>query len=160
MLINSNCAAIEAPQCLCSVVYGNMATLPFFRVPYKLNIHPAPNYMWVSDTHLAPSYRFPLVSYTPQMDWNDSHCYLCHNHKERTSVECDGACLRLFHLSCLPEEDRPQEGEAADTPWYCPDCKSGRAQCKVCGEMGILGGECSQDAACKLALRVLCVVLC
>jgi hypothetical protein len=49
------------------------------------------------------------------MDWNSWFCGKCGDGGEL--VECDGICLRSFHLACLPDRERPPPSEPDDTPW-------------------------------------------
>jgi hypothetical protein len=53
-----------------------------------------------------------------QNDWNDHLCHECLNHRDGTAVECDGTCLRMFHMQCLPQHLRPKPTDAADAPWW------------------------------------------
>ncbi|KAK3279903.1 hypothetical protein CYMTET_12232 [Cymbomonas tetramitiformis] len=73
-----------------------------------------------------------------KVDWNSYYCGKCWEGGD--VIECDGSCLRSFHVECLPEAARPKE-EDGDADWFCPQCRQGKAWCAACGREGDVGKD-------------------
>jgi hypothetical protein len=76
-----------------------------------LLVKPTPAYAFVCYVLLCCCFKL-------QNDWNDHLCHECLNHRDGTAVECDGTCLRMFHMQCLPPHLRPKPTDAPDAPWW------------------------------------------
>ena len=55
------------------------------------------------------------------MDWNSFFCGNCGDGGEL--LECDGICLRSFHVACLAPEHLPAPEDPPEAPW-CPPAPS------------------------------------
>lgn len=67
--------------------------------------------------HALRVIRSAVMSDGVQNDWNDHVCHECLNHRDGTAVECDGTCLRMFHMQCLAPELRPKPTDPPDARW-------------------------------------------
>ena len=55
-----------------------------------------------------------------QMDWSSYYCARCCDGGEL--LECDGVCLRAFHVACLELHERPRPTDLPETPWCAAAC--------------------------------------
>lgn len=55
-----------------------------------------------------------------QMDWSSYYCARCCDGGEL--LECDGVCLRAFHVACLALHERPRPSDLPETPWCAAAC--------------------------------------
>ena len=65
---------------------------------------------------------------------HDNVCTLCGQLAlcdESELLECDGSCLRSFHLACM---DLTEEDIGYGVQWLCPDCDKGAHECRICGD--------------------------
>ena len=67
-------------------------------------------------------HRAKAIPLSAQMDWSSYFCARCCDGGEL--LECDGVCLRAFHVGCLLPRERPRPSDPPETPWCAP--KHGR----------------------------------
>ncbi|KAK9831870.1 hypothetical protein WJX81_004201 [Elliptochloris bilobata] len=80
-----------------------------------------------------------------EMDWSSYFCARCNDGGEL--LECDGVCLRSFHVGCLQPRERPSPSAPPERAWFCQECRAGIGVCTVCK----LPGEAGRDVfKCRL----------